>query len=49
VTITTLDARTALIVVDLQSGVVGLPAAAHPMETVIANSAALADAFRRRG
>jgi nicotinamidase-related amidase len=49
VTLTTLDPTTALIVVDLQRGVVGLPAAAHPMETVIANSAALADAFRGHG
>jgi nicotinamidase-related amidase len=49
VTLTTLDPKTALIVVDLQRGVVGLPAAAHPMETVIANSVALADAFRDRG
>jgi nicotinamidase-related amidase len=48
-TLTTLDPKTALIVVDLQKGVVGLPAAAHPMETVIANSAALADAFRSHG
>jgi nicotinamidase-related amidase len=46
VTLTTLDPKTALVVIDLQKGVVGLPAAAHPMETVIANSAALADAFR---
>jgi nicotinamidase-related amidase len=49
VPVTTLDPKTALIVVDLQKGVVGLPAAAHPMETVIANSVALADAFRSDG
>ena len=47
--VTTLDSRTALIVIDLQRGVVGLPAAAHTMETVIANSVRLADAFRARG
>jgi nicotinamidase-related amidase len=45
-TLTTLDPKTALIVIDLQKGVVGLPAAAHSMETVIANSVALVDAFR---
>jgi nicotinamidase-related amidase len=49
VTLTTLDPKTALIIVDLQRGVVALPAAAHSMETVIANSAALADAFRGYG
>jgi nicotinamidase-related amidase len=46
VPLTTLDPKTALIVIDLQRGVVALPAAAHPMDTVIANSAALAEAFR---
>jgi nicotinamidase-related amidase len=49
VSVTTLDPTTALIVVDLQKGVVGLPAAAHPMETVIRNSVRLLDAFRERG
>jgi nicotinamidase-related amidase len=49
VTLTTLDPKTALIVVDLQKGVVGLAAAAIPMETVIQNSAALAEAFRANG
>jgi nicotinamidase-related amidase len=48
-TVTTLDPRTALIVIDLQRGVVGLPAAAHSMETVIGNSVKLLDAFRERG
>jgi nicotinamidase-related amidase len=46
VTLTTLDPKTALIVIDLQRGVVALPAAAHPMDSVISNSVALADAFR---
>jgi nicotinamidase-related amidase len=45
-TVTTLDPRTALIVVDLQKGIVGLPTA-HPTETVVAQSRALVDAFRR--
>ena len=40
-------AKTALVVVDLQRGVIGLPTA-HPVQEVIANAAALADAFRRR-
>lgn len=47
--ITTIDPRTALIVVDLQQGVVGLPAAAHSMETVIQNSVKLVSTFRELG
>lgn len=46
-TITTLDAKTALIVVDLQRGIVASPKA-HPIEPVVRNAALLADAFRRR-
>jgi nicotinamidase-related amidase len=49
VPVTTLDPTTALIVIDLQQGVVGLPAAAHSMETVIRNSVQLLDTFRERG
>jgi nicotinamidase-related amidase len=45
VPITTIDPKTALIVIDLQAGVVGLPSA-HPMSEVIANSVLLVDAFR---
>ena len=45
--LTSLDPATALVVVDLQRGVVALPTA-HPIQEVIANAAALADAFRRR-
>jgi nicotinamidase-related amidase len=45
-TISALDARTALLVVDLQNGIVGLPTA-HPMADIISNAARLADAFRR--
>jgi nicotinamidase-related amidase len=44
---TTLDPRTALIVIDLQKGVVGLPTA-HPTGEVVARAARLAEAFRRR-
>ena len=45
---TTLDPKTALIVIDLQKGIVGM-AAAHAAGEVVARSARLADAFRRRG
>jgi nicotinamidase-related amidase len=47
-TISTLDAKTALLVVDLQKGIVGLPTA-HPMADVMANTVKLLGAFRRRG
>jgi nicotinamidase-related amidase len=47
-TISTLDAKTALLVVDLQKGIVGLPTA-HPIADVMANTVKLLGAFRRRG
>ncbi|MBM9507024.1 isochorismatase family protein [Actinacidiphila acididurans] len=47
-TATTLDPRTALVVIDLQQGIVGLPTA-HPAKEVVARSAELAAAFRERG
>jgi len=46
--VTTLDFRTALIVIDLQKGIVGL-AGAEAVEPVVRNSRLLADAFRARG
>lgn len=46
--LTTLDPRTALIVVDLQKGIVGIPTA-HPTEDVVRRSAELATAFRQHG
>lgn len=46
--VTTLDSRCALIVIDLQNGIVGLPTA-HPVGPVVERSARLADAFRRHG
>jgi nicotinamidase-related amidase len=46
-TVSTLDANTALLVVDLQKGVVGLPTA-HPIEGVVKNAVALVEAFRAR-
>jgi nicotinamidase-related amidase len=44
--LTTLDPKTALIVIDLQKGVVALPLA-HPTGEVVARAARLAAAFRR--
>lgn len=43
--LTTLDPQTAVIVVDLQRGIVARPAA-HPVAGIVANAAALAAAFR---
>ena len=45
--LTTLNPNTALIIVDLQKGIVALPTV-HPIADVIARSRALADAFRAR-
>jgi nicotinamidase-related amidase len=44
--VTTLDPKTALILVDLQKGIVSIPAA-HPAAGIVANAGALADAFRK--
>ena len=45
--VTSLDpSTTALVLVDLQQGIVGLPVAPHPAGHVVANSARLAEAFR---
>jgi nicotinamidase-related amidase len=46
VSITALDPVTALIVIDLQKGIVGMPTA-HPAAEVVARAADLASAFRR--
>ncbi|MBV8156535.1 MAG: isochorismatase family protein [Dyella sp.] len=46
--LTALDPQTALIVIDLQKGIVALPTA-HPVREVVARSALLIDAFRQRG
>jgi nicotinamidase-related amidase len=45
-TISALDTKAALLVVDLQKGIVGMPVA-HPIADVVNNSARLAAAFRR--
>lgn len=47
-TVTAIDAHTALIVVDLQKGIVGLPLV-HPIDAVIERTRALLAAFRQRG
>ena len=47
-TVTAVDPRIALIVVDLQKGIVALPAA-HSIEGVLKQAIALAEAFRARG
>src|ERR1700722_19069963 len=44
-TISALDARPALLIVDLQKGIVGL-ATVHPMADVVNHAARLAEAFR---
>jgi nicotinamidase-related amidase len=46
-TISTLDAKTALLIVDLQKGIVGLPTA-HPIDGVVKNAVSLTEAFRER-
>jgi nicotinamidase-related amidase len=46
--LTTVDPNVALIVVDLQKGIVSLPLI-HPVGEIIARARALADAFRARG
>lgn len=47
-TLTTLDPNTALIIIDLQKGIIAHPAA-HPIGDVVRNAADLAGAFRGRG
>ncbi len=46
--VTTLDPKTALVVIDLQRGIIGFPVA-HPIEVVLKNASVLANAFRRNG
>ncbi|WP_329461623.1 hydrolase [Streptomyces sp. NBC_01431] len=47
--LTTLDPHTALVVIDLQKGIVAAPTQPHPAADVVARSAELADAFRSHG
>jgi nicotinamidase-related amidase len=44
--ITALDPKTALVIIDLQKGIVAMPTA-HPVEDVVKHASALANAFRR--
>lgn len=44
--VTTLDPRTALVVIDLQAGIVAAPVTPIPSADVVARTAELADAFR---
>ncbi|MEU7145286.1 isochorismatase family protein [Nocardia sp. NPDC046473] len=44
--LSTLDARTALVLIDLQQGITAIPGAPHSMPEVIARATELADAFR---
>ncbi|MGC1781898.1 MAG: isochorismatase family protein [Acidobacteriaceae bacterium] len=46
--VTTLDAKAALVAIDLQKGIVGMPTV-HPSGEVVASTAHLARAFRERG
>lgn len=46
--VTTLDPRTALVLIDLQKGITALPTA-HPAQEIVERSARLAAAFRLRG
>ena len=45
--ITILDPNTALVIIDLQQGIIALPVA-HPVAPIVAHAAKLAQAFRRR-
>ncbi|MFD6178862.1 MULTISPECIES: hydrolase [unclassified Isoptericola] len=47
-TFTALDPRTALVVVDLQAGILAMPVEPHPADAVLARSVELAGAFRAR-
>ncbi|GAA4976236.1 isochorismatase family protein [Streptomyces hyderabadensis] len=47
--VTTLDSRTALVVIDLQAGSIGVDMAPHTAADVVARSARLAVAFRDHG
>jgi nicotinamidase-related amidase len=45
--LSTLDLRTALVVIDMQEGILAMPVA-HPASEIVGRAASLADAFRRR-
>ena len=47
-TVTTLDPKTALVIIDLQKGIVGYPTV-HPIGDILTAATALTTAFRRQG
>ncbi|GAA3579381.1 hydrolase [Amycolatopsis ultiminotia] len=47
--VSTVDPSAALVVIDLQNGLLGLSGAPHALSEVLARSAGLAEAFRARG
>jgi nicotinamidase-related amidase len=47
--LTTLDERTALVLIDLQNGILAAPTTPHTAPEVVARAAELADAFRTHG
>jgi nicotinamidase-related amidase len=47
--LTTVDPTPALVVIDLQSGILGIDTQPYPSAAVVERSAALADAFRAQG
>ncbi len=47
--VTTLDPKVALVVIDLQKGIVALPTGPNQIASVIEHSAKLAEAFRKHG
>lgn len=46
--VTSLDKNTALVLIDLQNGIVNFPVV-HPIEGILANAAKLVEAFRKAG
>jgi nicotinamidase-related amidase len=46
--LTTLDSRTALVAIDLQNGIVGMPVQPHAASDVVSRTAELAEAFHSR-
>ncbi len=46
--LTTIDTKPALVVIDLQKGIVAVPAV-HPVDEIVQRAASLATAFRRHG
>lgn len=47
--LSTIDPSSALVVIDLQNGIVGIPTRPHAPSDVVARTVALADAFRAAG